>query len=218
MTQPLVGYVSPPQPQGATGGMANNAALANPGGIGANIGNGGNAGFGLFANAPAMSTSPFGQAYTQGYGTAGVGGTESQGQQGTIGMLQQMAMGGGPNPAHQATLNAQAMAQAQAGGARGNFGLAGAQHNAAQAGANVGQQGAQAQVSQQANAISALQAAQVNQRSQDLQAQGMNAQQAYQQASITAGLAATNAQQTGQLVSGGAGALSGLLGMAATAA
>jgi hypothetical protein len=171
---------------------------------------------------PQMGNNAYGQAYQAGQSIAGVGGTESQGQGNTIGMLGQMAQGNGPNPAqaslNQATAQGQAFAQAQAGGARGNMGLAGAQHTAMQNGANIGQQAAQTgavlQQQQQFGAINALQQAQTAQRSQDLMAQGMNSQAAQAQAQLEA---TTNGQNEtsmsplfGGVVAGGAKAVSAL--------
>ena len=154
------------------------------------------------AQAPDPSQTPGGMAYNAGQPVAGVGGTESQGQSQLGGMLGTMAAGGGPNPANaalqQATQQGQAMAQAQAGSARGNMGMAGAQHAAMQTGANIGQEAAQQGSvnvqNQQFQAIQMQMQQQQMQRAQDLMAQGMNSQQAMAQAALEASASAQNAK------------------------
>ena len=168
---------------------------------------------------PQASQNPYGQAYAANQGVAGVGGTDSAGQAGTIGQLQQMAAGGGPNPAaaqlQQATMQGQALGQAQAGSARGQMGLAGAQHNASANTANIGQQAAQTgsvlEQQQQFQSIQALQQAQTTQRAQDLMAMGMNSNDAIAQAQLELGQNTQNQNMVGQLLSAGGGAVSGLL-------
>ena len=154
------------------------------------------------AQTPQLDATTGGQAYNAGQAQAGTMGSESLAQHQTAGMLGTMAAGGGPDPAmaalNQATQQGQAMAQAQAGSARGNMGMAGAQHAAMQTGANIGQQAAQQGSvnvqNQQFQAIQMQMQAQQMQRAQDLMAQGMNAQQAQAQAQLEAGMNSQNAK------------------------
>lgn len=182
-------------------------------------------GISFTGDAPDISQSVYGNQYGNDSAVSGMQGQQrgqdSQAQSGTIGMLQNMAQGGGPNPAmaalNQATQQGQAFAQAQAGGARGNFGLAGAQHGAMQTAANVGQQAAQQgsvlQQNQQFQSIGALQTAQTQQRAQDLMATGMDQQTAISQAQIEAGQNIANQQTNAALLGGAVSATSSGLGM-----
>lgn len=95
---------------------------------------------------------PYGLTAQMGNTVQGMGQTQNaiQGQiggmQGTAQQLQAESQGAGPNPAavqmQQGLQQAQNYAQAQAGSARGNFGLANAQKNAMNSGAAMGQQAA----------------------------------------------------------------------------
>jgi hypothetical protein len=161
--------------------------------------------------------NPYGQAYGQDQGMAR---QDAGGQQAIGNSYGMMAAGGGPNPAlatMQAGIGAgQEQAQAQAGSARGNFGLAGAQHGAMQTSANLTQAGAaQGGVlaqQQQMNAMQMQAQMAISKRSQDLQAQGISAEQADQQAKIEAANAAQNTQAQTNLATGFMGMLGGLAG------
>lgn len=146
---------------------------------------------------------------------AGVQGSDSGQQQATSGLLTQMAQGNGPNAGQaieqQGVKQGQALAQAQAGSARGQMGLANAQHNALQTGAQMTQagaaQGAVMGAQQQQQAVQALMQNQQAQRAQDLMAQGMSLQQAMAQAQLEAGVQQGNQQAQGNAFNTIVGAL-----------
>ena len=151
-------------------------------------------GLGDTPTAPQMGQNQYGQQYGADRGVAGAGGTDVQQQQQTQGMLSQMAQGGGPNPSgaqmQQGIHQAQQFAQAQANSARGQFGLAGAQHGAMTTAAGAQQQatdqGAILAQQQQWQAIQAQMQMQMQQRAQDLMAMGMDQSAAQAQAQLEA--------------------------------
>lgn len=174
----------------------------------------------------APTIDPGGGMMGAGRSVAGVNGTDAAGQAQTSGMLNQMAQGGGPNPAmaalHQGINSAQAQAQAQAGSARGQFGLANAQHDAMQTSAGLQQQaagqGAVLQQQQQFQAIQMQMQQQQQKRAQDLMALGMDQQTAIAQAQLEAqqnlanqGIASSNSTAGMGLIGAGLGGLAGMM-------
>jgi hypothetical protein len=154
--------------------------------------------------------------------TSGTSGSDQAAQSGTIGMLNAMAQGGGPNPAlaqqQQAMYAGQVGAQGAGGAGRGGNAAAAGQlagmQGAGAMGSGVGAAGSNAALGQQMSSIQALNTAQQTQRAGDLQAAGTDQGLALAQAGLTQQQQQANAQMQMKLLTGTLGAVSGLSGAA----
>lgn len=169
--------------------------------------------FGLFGDAANIDQSGF----QSGLGAAGSA-AASESDAGNLARV--AATGSAPSAAdiqmRSGLMQAQKTAAAQAASTRGNFGLAGAQRTAQGVAAGMGQQAIDTEAAQRAKEQQAGLAAYIQttaqQRSQDLQAAGLSAQEAEAQAQLEQQQGMANQQTSSNLLGGIIGTAGSILG------